>query len=75
MGKTKRPIKDIIKEKIGWLEKQCREKNNDWLTEFPGSRYASNEAFGDVMDNLHGVRDYLLSDTRPGQVVKEPIDE
>ncbi len=58
--KVRRPVSDIIKEKIDWLEKQCREKNNDRMAKFPGDRDASNQAFGKAIDRLNGLRDYLF---------------
>ena len=72
--KVKRPVEDIIKEKIGWLEKRIRDENNDRLTRFPSAddRMESNNRFGQVVDDLNSVKRYLLGDPPP---VKEPTDD
>lgn len=69
MGETKRPIKDIIQEKIGWLEKQCRDKNNTLLSDNFDSSDVSidglNAEFVKAIKGLREARTYLMSDMPP----------
>ena len=69
--KVKRPVSEIIEEKIGWLEKRVRDENNDRLTKFPSEkdRAESNKRFGRATDNLRGIKNYLFGD--PPEVVEQ----
>lgn len=80
MGKTKRPIREIIVEKLYWLRKECRNKNNRLLEDSLGALNVStdslNNAFTKAMKALKEAESYLLIfDIPPEQPDPEPSDE
>lgn len=64
--KKRRPVEQIIVERINWLENQCKDKNNTLQGDNfdnPDVRVDDlNAAFVKAIRGLRGTEDYLLSD-------------
>jgi hypothetical protein len=71
MGKTKRPVSELVDEKLLWLEKQCKNRNTEQVSANLDDIEAANKAFAHAMTALNILQAYLLG----AQVAPAPPDD